>query len=97
MWFSARLLFRSSVHDGAETPPLYEESIIIVRGEDDAGASAEAERIGLANEHSYLNPEGLEVRWRFVRLLELQELGETELTSGVEVYSRLFRSASEPK
>lgn len=97
MWFSARLLFRSDVDDGAAIPPLYEESIILVEGEDEGRARAEAERIGLANEHSYLNPDGVEVRWRFVRLLEVQDIGEAELSSGVEVYSRLFRSASEPE
>ena len=97
MWFSARLLYRSTVDDSSEVPPLYEESIILINAESEAAACAEAERIAYSREHSYPNPEGKEVRWKFVRVLESQDLCEEELFSGVEVYSRLIRSASEPE
>jgi hypothetical protein len=97
MWFSARLLFRSQVDDAADVPPLYEESIILVNATSEDGAREEAERIARSNEQSYLNAEQKQVRWSFVRLLELQDLCEEELSSGIEVYSRLFRSSTLPE
>jgi uncharacterized protein DUF4288 len=97
MWFSARLLYRSIVDDSSDVPPLYEESIILIDAENEEAARAEAERIAVSREHSYPNAEGKLVRWKFVRVLESQDLCEEELSSGVEVYSRLFRSESEPE
>jgi hypothetical protein len=97
MWFSARLLYRSIVDDPNNVPPLYEESIILINAESEEAAREEAERIAYSREHNYPNAEGREVRWKFVRVLESQDLCEEELFSGVEVHSRLFRSASEPE
>lgn len=97
MWFSARLLFRSKVDDAADSPPLYEESIVLVDAAGEDAAREVAERIARSKEHNYLNAEHKQVRWVFLRLLELQDLCEAELSSGVEVYSRLFRSSEEPE
>ena len=72
-------------------PELCEESIRILRGSSPEEAQARASEVGRSAEHEYCNASGETVRWRFVTVLEIQDLGVEELVDGVEVYSRLFK------
>jgi Domain of unknown function (DUF4288) len=90
-WYSARLLYESDVDDHRDIAPLCEESIIVLRAGGEEEAKAEAARLGAARQHRYTNPDGDRVSWRFVRVVELQDLCESELLHGTEVYSHLFR------
>ena len=91
MWYSAKLLYESHVDDDQRIGPLCEESIILVEADDEKSAEAKAVKHGQEGEHSYENPDGNMVVWRFVKVLETQDLCEEKLYPGVEVYSRLYR------
>ncbi len=91
MWYSAKLLFESEVMDNVEVSPLCEESIVLIEADNESEATEKAQQIGLKAEHSYANVEGVRVTWHFKRVLELQDLCEESIYSGVEVFSRLFR------
>jgi hypothetical protein len=95
MWYSAKLLYESEVLDGLPIEPLCEESIILVEGKDELAARGEALRVAKESEHSYLNPDGKPVNWRFVELMEFQDLCEEKIYSGIEVFSTMFRKESE--
>jgi hypothetical protein len=90
-WYAARVRFESTVGDGPNPRPLYEESIRIILGESIEDATARAEAIGRAAEHEYPNEAGEVVRWVFASVLEVQDLCESELQDGMEVFSTLFR------
>ena len=89
-WFSVRLLFVSEINGDAHQDRLCEESIIVVQAADEESARAAAQRLALTLEHGYANDRGEVVQWRFVRLMELQDLCEATLTNGTEVWSKLF-------
>jgi hypothetical protein len=88
-WFSAKLLFEAEVECSSD--PLCEESIRLVEANDDDDAQRRAAEIGAQAEHEYLNEEGQIVRWRFRGILEVQNLCETKIMHGMEVFSRMFR------
>ncbi len=89
-WSSARILYKSHVDAKAsDGRTLCEESVRVLLAEDEDSALEKAERIGKENEHEYTNEAGELVRWRFVKVLEIQDLSARELADGVEVYSRL--------
>jgi hypothetical protein len=90
-WYSARLLFEAEVE--GEEDPLCEESIRLVEADNDDDAQQRAAEIGAQGQHEYLNGEGQTVRWHFRGVLEIQELCETKITHGVEVFSRMFRKS----
>jgi hypothetical protein len=90
MWFSARLAFESEVSDGDDSPPLCEENIKLVEAENEDEARQKAFVIGQNDQIEYANSDGATVRWRFVRVVEIPNLCESELYDGVEVYPRLF-------
>jgi uncharacterized protein DUF4288 len=88
MWFAARLLFESSVqHDDGRV--LQEESIRIIQANDELQAQSKAALLGTSDQHRYLNDQGETVAWRFVSVLELQDLCEDNITDGMEVFARL--------
>jgi len=93
-WYSAKLLFRSTVNGLIVAQPLCEESIRVLVAETDEAAQVRAAEVGRSAEHEYVNEHGELVRWSFVAVLDLQDLCVTELEDGMEVFSRLFRDAS---
>lgn len=90
MWFSARLLFESELSDTTGDPSLQEENIKLVSAESEDEARKKAEAIGRNEEIAYSNADGETVTWHFLGVLEVQDLCESALYDGVEVYSRLF-------
>lgn len=90
-WYSVCMLFESEVDDESSEEPLCEESIRLINADDVDAARAMAESLGGELEHSYANPDGKMVRWVFRGIVELQDLCESEIVSGTEVFSRMFK------
>ncbi len=86
MWYAAKLLFESSVPD-EHGRLLQEESIRLIEANDETEANAKAIALGNSEQHEYANPYGQTVRWRFVSVLEIQDLCEASLFDGMEVFS----------
>lgn len=89
IWFCARLHFRAVVGEAPGDRDLHEVSFRLLRARDEEDAAARAEALGRVEEHEYANEQGQAVRWRLVRVLDVQSLDETAIFDGVEVYSRL--------
>ncbi len=89
MWFSVQALFRCDV-DGELDDVLYKKNIFLINVSDTQKASEKAGQTALSFEHQYKNSDGNEVSWKFVKVLEIQELLENELYDGIEVFARLL-------
>lgn len=89
MWYSAKLVYFSEVGKTPDDQRLQEESIRLIRADSEAAARATAEALGERERVEYSNHLGEPVRWRFQGVHEIQDLCETELFDGVEVYSRM--------
>lgn len=88
-WFSAALSFECSIEGDPDADRLSDLSIRVVRAASEEEALHKAEAFGQESAHSYRNADNEKVVWSFVEVLEVQELFDSELTDGVEVYSRL--------
>ena len=85
-WFSVKILYESD----AAGRTLGESSLRLILAADEAEAAAKARIVGMRDEHDYQNDSGQVVRWLFARVLEVQDLCETEIVDGMEVYSHVF-------
>jgi hypothetical protein len=86
MWFGAKLLFESTIpHEDGRI--LQEESIRLIEANDELEAKSKANMLGKSEQHEYENADGETVRWRFVFVLEIQDLCEKSLFDGMEVFS----------
>jgi hypothetical protein len=90
-WYSVCMLFESEVDDQSSEEPLCEESIRLIKAADVDAARVIADSLGAELEHAYFNPDGKTVRWVFRGIVELQDLCESEIVSGTEVFSRMFK------
>jgi hypothetical protein len=89
MWCSVEALFVCDVPDEPPEEVLYERRIFLIKTEDEQHVQDKAQQVALSFEVSYKNYEDNDVQWKFVKILEIQELYEEELYDGVEVFSRL--------
>jgi len=88
MWFAAKLLFETDApHDDGRV--LQEESIRLIQANDESQAHSKATHLGISEQHQYPNDQGEIVAWRFVSILEIQDLCEDNLFDGMEVFSTL--------
>jgi hypothetical protein len=94
-WFTAVLVVRSRVGDGADDAPLLDYQVRLLRAADAEAAYERALALGAAEALSYQNADGVTVKWEFTGLHDLAELAETEMTDGVEVYSWRARAPIE--
>jgi len=92
-WFAARLLFAALHNSQEEADPLCEESIVLVRAESELKARQKASDAAAKMEHGYGNEEGAWIDWRFLGIIEIQDLCENELQNGTEVFSHMFLSS----
>ncbi len=90
MWYSAKLLFVSKVEGRPVEESLFEESIILVESDSLANARQNALKLAKDSEDGYKNDQGERVEWEFQKLIEIQDLCEESLYSGVEVFSTLY-------
>jgi len=88
MWSGAKLLFESSIRD-EDNRVLQEESIRVIEANDESEAKGKAITLGNSEQHDYGNVYGETVKWRFVSVLEIQDLCEASLFDGMEVFSQM--------
>lgn len=88
-WFAVKILFRADALDSSDQN-MFEESIRLVKAETESEALLISEQLGKTNEHQYANEFGETVHWSFVEVLEIQDLCETAIFEGVEVYSKIY-------
>jgi hypothetical protein len=94
MWFGAKLLFESSNrHEGNRV--LQEESIRLLQADNEEQAHSKAGQLGISEQHEYQNEQGETVAWRFVALLEVQDLCERDVYDGMEVFSTMKWNTAE--
>lgn len=88
-WFSVRLILACEIEDAPERSSLLEESTRLVLAQSEAEAIRKAEALGKSSEHQYTNDRNEMVRWQFQEVAEVQDLGESSLFDGMEVWSRM--------
>jgi hypothetical protein len=89
-WYSARLLFEAEVEGDGSDDILCEESIRLIEADSDNDAEQKAAEVGAQAQHEYVNDDGHTVRWRFRRVLDVQDLCESRIVHGMEVFSNMF-------
>ena len=82
-WFSVRY-FSECVLDNAED--LYEDSILLIRAENESAARTKGETSARGSNHSYANSTGEDVRWEFREILDVKQLFDDEIHDGSEIY-----------
>ncbi len=90
-WFAATLLFRSSVHGEPSLRPLCELRVVLFRDTDEERVRRKAQEYGLKQEHAYPNGQGQRVRWRYVRIEQVEEILDQQTDGGWEVSSKFVR------
>lgn len=94
-WFAAVLLVRSRAELGWDDDPIVDCQVRLIRANTAEMAYEQALALGRAEEHSYRNDRGETVRWEFLGLHDLVEIGG-EPGDGVEVYSWLAALGGAP-
>lgn len=92
-WFCAQISSVCQV-DG-QLPSTFAESYRVFRARDMAHAALRAPDVGLLEETDYENDLGETVRWTFLEVIEVQDLGASTLEDGTEVFSILHGGESE--
>ncbi len=88
-WFSTRLLYRCLVDGEADvsgTP--YETCIYLIKAKDQDDAQAKSEKRGKKESRTFKDKGGRKVAWEFQSILQLQELDESKIEDGIEIFSR---------
>jgi Domain of unknown function (DUF4288) len=93
-WYSAKLLFEAEVESEGSDDLLCEESIRLVEADDSDDAEQKAAEVGAQAQHEYVNDKGHTVRWHFRRVLDVQDLCESHIVHGMEVFSKMYRRSS---
>ena len=93
MWYTANLLFKSthSKHQAGEA--IWEESVRLIKANNEGEARQRAIDIGRSSQPSYAIEGDANVKWTFVQVERVCEIDVEELTDGVELFSRFLRSS----
>ena len=92
MWYSAALLFER-IHPAradCAKEPLWEESIILVEALNEEDARAKAKMFGENEAMSFRAICGEQVEWRFIEIMDANEIQDRDLKSGTELFSRFL-------
>jgi len=95
-WYVATLLFECNIENRSERLPTCDEQLRLVSAEDNEEALQKSLLLGNQEEVSYENVYGDVVSWRFLGLVELEEIDADSIGDGTEIKSRLLR-CKEPK
>jgi hypothetical protein len=87
----AAVLVYSSASSAPDYPPLYEETVTLVRANSMSHAEQRAREFGRAQETKYLNEQGEMIKWTFKHLIDVSEVSG-DLGDGTEVCTRHFRN-----
>ncbi len=101
-FYSVNLLLKSEQLNEPSVNPLWEERIVLVEAASDRDAVREGMRIGKEAEEEYPvtyqgDEEGEErqdtLRWTFVQIERVCEIGNGEMKNGTELFSRFLRDS----
>ena len=84
------IAYEAEVADEQGGAPLCENCVKLLSAETEDEARAKAEEIGRSGEVAYTNEAGAVVRWKFLGVLEVQDLCEATIYDGIEVWSRMY-------
>ncbi|MCC3859983.1 DUF4288 domain-containing protein [Pseudemcibacter aquimaris] len=89
-WYSVKIELICNVSNkNTDDETLYEESTRIYKADSEVQAKIIAEKDIRENICEYKNPDGDNVSWEFIKILDVQALYEKEIFEGMEVYSHL--------
>lgn len=74
---------------------MFDRQFKLIRAINHKAAYQRAVKLGQAENYWYKNPNGNRVRWVFVGLEDLDEVGEKKLFDGMEIYSSMTRGIPE--
>jgi hypothetical protein len=89
-WYVAKIVFRIISGDGNHHAQ-FDEQLRLISAENDCEAFEKASHIGFMNQDSFLNNQSEPVRWRFIDVAELNQLGSLE--DGAELYYHIHETA----
>lgn len=95
-WFSTRLLYRCLVDgepDCSGTP--YETCIYLIEAHDRDEAEIKAQARGKKAARKAKDKSGRDIEWEFDHVLQLQELDESKIVDGIEIFSRYHMTKPE--
>jgi len=87
-WYSACLLFEEILVDVPDAKVLFEESVVVFRLKKSESLQEKLKTLAQEGEHEYEAIAGNMVRWEFREVLEVQEIMDTRIREGTEVYFR---------
>jgi hypothetical protein len=91
-WYSARLLFEEILVDVPDAKVLFEESVVVFRLKKSESLQEKLTALAKEGEHEYEAMAGNMVRWEFREVLEVQEILDTRIREGTEVYFRWWHN-----
>ena len=90
-WYSARLLFESVLKKGRKQR-LFEEKWIVCKSQSRTKLLSKLATLAIAHEHTYQNAEGDWVEIKFREVLEAQEVLDSQIKDGTEVFFRFWHN-----
>jgi Domain of unknown function (DUF4288) len=92
MWYTGLLLFRSEHHPDSGDEPLWEETLLLIKGESEEHARTLLTQYGKSEEHEYLNQNGSKVFWKFEKIASVFEMGDI-LENRTELFHRFLKES----
>lgn len=90
IWYTVEALFKCEVMDKTPDDILYEKTVFLIKSDNPGDNEQKAQQIAKQFEVTYQNEVKDDVRWQFVKLLQIQSLEVAELHDGIEVHSQLM-------
>jgi hypothetical protein len=86
-WFIAKLVFAIHHHPNAISTQ-FDEQFRLVLAKDTLEALLKSRMLGIKEEHSFTNENGIEVSWEFIDVIALNLI--ESFTDGMELNARIF-------
>ncbi len=83
-WYLVKLVYQVVSGEGAHTPQ-FDEQLRMIRAEELDWAREKAKVLGQIGAFAFLNHRKEEVKWKFIDVVDICEIGEIE--DGVQLYS----------
>ena len=83
-WYLVKLVYQVVSGEGAHTPQ-FDEQLRMIRAEELDWAREKAKVLGQIGAYTFLNNRKEEVKWKFIDVVDICEIGEIE--DGVQLYS----------
>ncbi|HVV55882.1 MAG TPA: DUF4288 domain-containing protein [Mucilaginibacter sp.] len=88
-WYIAKIVFRIISGDGSHHAQ-FDEQLRLISAIDECQAFEKATQIGRAGQDSFMNSRSEQVRWEFIDVAEIGQIGE--LTDGAELYYQIHEA-----